>query len=148
MNGSYKLPTTSKLYINMILYRILSMTFNDFGKDNQYSTMTFKEHVCKNSTSRERTEYRYGHRLLNIFYQLAGFFLFGTDIDRRSNYKAIVWCICCVHQRFIYHRNTERVSLVYLLLTLTNVSNMIESICKDWTLSKYKDPHREQRLDK
>lgn len=98
-----------------------------------------KNTYTKTQHPEKKTEYRYGHRLLNIFYQLAGFFLFGTDIDRRPNYKAIVWCICCVHQRFIYHRNTERVSRVYLLLTLTNISNMIESICKDWTLSKYKD---------
>lgn len=139
MNGSYKLPTTSKLYINMILYRILSMTLNDFGKDNQYSTMTFKEHVYKDSTPREKNRVQIWPSLVKHFLSTCWFFLFGTDIDRRPNYKAIVWCICCVHQRFIYHRNTERVSLVYLLLTLTNISNMIESICKDWTLSKYKD---------
>lgn len=40
----------------MILYRILSMTLNDFGKDNQYSTMTFKEHVYKDSTPREKKQ--------------------------------------------------------------------------------------------
>lgn len=74
MNGSYKLPTTSKLYINMILYRILSMTFNDFGKDNQYSTMTFKEHVYKDSTPREKNRVQIWPSLVKHFLSTCWFF--------------------------------------------------------------------------